>query len=401
MLILHALGSAASTSAGNLLRMIHVSSLPLYFLLLLSVCTSCNAQNKDPNTGTTKDRSRLIKNHFITEYPDEFFYVQCGLNDRTGHLWFGCAGDGIYYYDGASFTNFTRNDGLCHNDILCCAEDKNGDIWFGTRNGVIVYRSTGKPPVKTDFTSLLIREHVVNPATGEKIPYTYQPADNFVWNIYPDRSGKIWFGTNNGLYTCDLKPSGRFDFNRFLDNPNIINAQHLNLKDITSIKEDPSGKMWFVSGFTAEEGICCYDGTTLGNFTPEGIRSSYRTITEMRNGNLLFLNSFHGVYVYDGTTFNNLSEKIGITGDTLTNVIEDKAGTLWFARCSNNMKNGGDGGVWRYDGESLELLTTKNGLSHNCVFTIVEDTYSNIWFGTRNTGLCRYDGRTFTNFTDE
>jgi ligand-binding sensor domain-containing protein len=345
---------------------------------------------------------KVVKNHFITEYPDEFFFVQCGLQDKSGNMWFGSAGDGIYYFDGKSFINFTRMDGLCHNDILCCMEDKSGIIWFGTRNGLIRYKPTGKQPEKNNFTSFLISENTISNSTHKKIPYTYAAADNFVWSMMQDKSGQIWFGTNKGVYIYNPLIRMSVDtpaFTHFLDNDKLINNNNLHLKEVSSMLDDKNGNIWFVSAWSNGEGICRYDGKSLTNFKPDSI-NSFRSTIERKNGNLLFLSSLHGVYSYDGITFTNLTEKVGIKNDTLVAMIEDKAGTLWFGRTSDNMKNGGNGGVWRYDGKSLKLFTTKDGLSHNCVFCIVEERNGNIWFGTRNTGLCRYNGKTFTDFTD-
>jgi ligand-binding sensor domain-containing protein len=389
-------------------------TLQLFIQTILSILTlafaSCNAQVK---TNHPKDRlgesntiiigqQKVIKNHFITEYPDEFFFIQCGLKDKEGNMWFGSAGDGIYYYNGKSFINFTRRDGLCHNDILCCMEDKSGIIWFGTRNGLIQYTPTDNQPKKNNFKSLLISANTISGSTQEPIPYTYEIADNFVWSIMQDKREKIWFATNNGVYTYNPL-SGRNDdlpvFIHFFDDDNLVNNSNLHLKDISSMQEDKNGNIWFVSGYIKGEGICRYDGKYLTNFKPDSI-DSFRTIIERENGDLLFLSTFYGIYSYDGSAFTNLSDKIGIKNDTLITMLEDKSGNLWFGHNSGNMKNGGDGGVWRYDGKSLKRLTTKDGLSHNCVFCIVEDNDGNIWFGTRNTVLCRYDGKSFTDFTE-
>jgi ligand-binding sensor domain-containing protein len=56
----------------------------------------------------------------------------------------------------------------------------------------------------------------------------------------------------------------------------------------------------------------------------------------------------------------------------------------------------GADGLWCCNEHSLTELTTKNGLSHEGVWCIVEDRSGNIWVGTRYTGLCRYDGMSFT-----
>ncbi|MBT1709107.1 hypothetical protein KK062_12770 [Fulvivirgaceae bacterium PWU5] len=37
-------------------------------------------------------------------------------------------------------------------------------------------------------------------------------------------------------------------------------------------------------------------------------------------------------------------------------------------------------------------------MSHNCVWSLLEDKAGNIWLGTRNTGLCRFDGKALVGF---
>jgi ligand-binding sensor domain-containing protein len=376
------------------------------FFLLLLVAISCNGQSGTISKDNKNIQLKLIKNHFITKYPGEFFFVQCGLQDKAGNMWFGSAGDGIYCYNQAAggFINFTHSDGLCHNDILCCAEDKNGTIWFGTRNGLIRYKPSGEQPKRKDFSSFLISANVISNVTHQKIPYTYLPAENFIWSILPDKNGKVWFGTNKGVYVCNplvTDSSGIPLFSALLDNDSLINKNGLQLKDVLSMAEDKDGNIWFASGYMKGEGICRYDGRSVVNFKPDSV-SSFRSIVAGRNGKLFFLNVFKGVYSYDPVSgsFSNFSKQIGLQNDTIASMKEDKAGNFWFGGGSYTMENGGYGGVWRYDGESLKLFTTKDGLSHNCVTCIVEDRDKNIWFGTRNTGLCRFDGKSFTDFTD-
>ena len=38
---------------------------------------------------------------------------------------------------------------------------------------------------------------------------------------------------------------------------------------------------------------------------------------------------------------------------------------------------------------------------NNAVHSILEDKSGNIWFGTTHKGICRFDGKVFTNFTED
>lgn len=403
------LQQAAKIFKGQMIK--RQSTISTLFLLLTIIYSSCNGQ---VNTYPTKDKQlKIITNNFLPELAEECKYVQCGLQDTKGNMWFGTAGNGIYVYDGDSFVNFTHKsfinfslkEDLNHNDILCCKEDIHGNIWFGTRRGLIRYTPSKEKPEAKDFTLILIPANTINNSSPNRLPYTLQSGDNFVWSIMQDKSGKIWFGTSRGIYVHN--PSTDNDsigplFKRFLDQDSLTNNQHLQLLNVTSMQEDRNGNIWFVSpNWTANkgEGIVRYDGKSLVTFTPDSTYS-FRSIIGRNNGDLLFLSPFNGVYSYDGKTFSNLTENIGIKNDTLMSIMEDKNGNLWLGHISENVKNGGEGGLWYYDGKSLKLFTINDGLPHNHVMCIVSDKEGNIWFGTRNTGLCRYDGKTITNYSD-
>jgi ligand-binding sensor domain-containing protein len=78
------------------------------------------------------------------------------IEDRKGNIWFGC-GDGLSRYDarlpalagsegnnevgqGKSFINFSAKDGLTNPGVWSILEDKSGNIWVGTRGtGLYLY----------------------------------------------------------------------------------------------------------------------------------------------------------------------------------------------------------------------------------------------------------------------
>ena len=338
------------------------------------------------------EQARVVKNHFTEQYPQTYWFVQCGLQDKTGNLWFGTNANGVYCYDGKFFTNYTRNDGLCHNDVLCILEDKNGDIWFGTRGGLCRFKPTSDKSQRKNFTNI--------PISTNDVGYT----NNFVWSIMQDKTGKIWCGTNEGVFCYDQANNFKSDapiFTPFLYNDGIINKKNLKLKVVQKIVEDKKGNIWFASGDFEGEGICYFNGKSIVNFKPDSV-NSFRSILESKNGDLLFISQHKSVYRYDGKNFTNFFEKTELKNETITVALEDKNGNIWFGTdCNNNnLEKKGNGGTWCVNGNSYKLFTTKDGLSHNSVFYIIEDRDGNIWFGTRNTGICRFDGKTFTDFTE-
>ncbi len=120
-----------------------------------------------------------------------------------------------------------------------------------------------------------------------------------------------------------------------------------------------------------------------------------------KNGNIWFSN-WGEAYRYDGKSFTSFTKNDGLSSDIVTRITEDKNGNLWFGCLSEdeNLGFGYGGGICRYDGKSFARFTTKDGLLNNDVWTILEDRTGYLWVGTRKTGLYRYNGKVFINFSE-
>jgi ligand-binding sensor domain-containing protein len=117
--------------------------------------------------------------------------VHCIMEDSKGQMWFS-TNSGAYIYNSATegLTNISVKDGLCDNNVNDILEDKKGNIWFATHhNGVSFY--DGKS--FTNFT----KDGVIG---GTE-----------VWSLYEDKAGNIWFPAENfGVYKYDGKSFTNF-----------------------------------------------------------------------------------------------------------------------------------------------------------------------------------------------
>lgn len=353
--------------------------------------TYCHGQttNKKTSESVVKEPSFTSKNIKLTKNQGTNSYQQvaCSLMDKSGNLWFGTSGEGVYKYDGKVFTQYTKKDGLCDNQIFLIFEDKAGEIWFGSRDAISHFN--GKR-----FANILIPAVVgINYLPNNSLNNN-QSSKNELWSMMQDRSGKIWLGTSDGIFLFDGKT-----FTRFLDNNTILNPNNVRLKWTQCIFEDKSGKIWFGSFVWANEGICCYDGKSITQYKPYG-EGWVRSILEDKNGSLLIVTRHNGVCKFDGKNFTNFTKIGGIQNGSICTALKDKAGNIWFGTELGSGELNEDGGLWRYDEKSFIRFTRKDGLCHNGVFSILEDKSGNIWLGTRNTELCRFNGKTFTSFSE-
>tara|TARA_B110000211_G_C14079095_1_gene553614 strand:+ start:167 stop:1315 length:1149 start_codon:yes stop_codon:yes gene_type:complete len=211
-----------------------------------------------------------------------------------------------------------------------------------------------------------------------------------------DKEGNLWFGTTGeGVYRYDGKL-----FTQFI----IKNNQSNN--SVNSILEDHIGNIWFGTN----HGLFKFDGKEIVT-VPLEIPNSNTTLTNNSNSRVtiggmiqrkdgtLWFGTNKGVYIYKENLFsaflNNESivNKNGLQLKSIERMLEDKNGNIWF--CSGM---GGGEGVSRYDGK---FITNYKPNGDAWVPYILEDDAGNIWFSGRSHGYFRYDGKTFTDFTEK
>lgn len=330
---------------------------------------SCNAQSK------------LIKTQSSGPGNNVYSIIQ----DKKGNLWFATTGEGVYRYDGTSFTNFTTKDGLNSNATFGILEDRKGNIWIGTDTGLSLYDGKSFSYIPLVFTS-------GNQEYPSPSPFTKQSTTNGVTSILEDKTGKLWFGTDNGVYCYDGKV-----FTRFLDTPGLVNSKGLLLRLVNRMVEDKQGNIWFA---TKMEGVGRYDGKSVINYMPDG-QDWFRGLLADKDGNIWAGTRYKGVYRYDGKTFTRFLHNGRFDTYSVLAITQDRSGTIWFGtEAGEESKRETEGGVWVYDGKSFKNFLTKDGLPHVGICSALEDKSGNIWFGTRNTGLCRFDGKAFTRFSE-
>ncbi len=338
------------------------------FLTILILGTACNGPVKKdlPNEKEHPNLIVNIGNGSVSRF----------MQDKAGNLWFGTSDNGLYIYDGKSFSQFTVNDGLNSNKIYCIFEDKDGKIWVGTEVGLCLYDGKAFANIQIPLPKIL---------PPNKNPY-YQ--SHWVYSILQAKSGKLWFVTIDGVYIYDGKSFTHFPIvaaaNGFLTSNDKVER----------ILEDNAGNLWF--GGRTNEGVFRYDGKSITHLKlpeliqgqngprPKSVSWGWPQLQD-KNGNLWF-SSWGGAYRYDGKTFTSFTTKDGLPSE-VTRIIEDKQGYLWF---------GASDGLRRYDGKTFTYF--KEGLINPWIWEILEDKTGNIWVGTRENGLYFFDGKTFINY---
>ena len=218
--------------------------------------------------------------------------------------------------------------------------------------------------------------------------------DKNIRSIFQDKKGNYWFGTNDaGLYCYDGKQLSQYTVKDVLAN-----------NQVQSIQEDDAGNIWLGTGVF---GVSKFDGKTFSTFTNKEnliISNGNEKDWKMSVHDLWFY-AGGGAYRYNGNAFvylplSNATNKniksqqssFILSDYGVYSILKDKKGQVWFGTQSN--------GVCCYDGKKFTWFT-EHDLSGSAVLALFEDSKGNIWFGNNGGGLFRYDGKTLINLTKE
>ncbi|MBK6622651.1 MAG: hypothetical protein IPG32_17925 [Saprospirales bacterium] len=288
-----------------------------------------------------------------------------------------------------------RTQGTQSEVVGCQLLDKDGNLWFSI-SGEGAYRYDGK--IFTNFT------------TKNGL------CSNNVSAIIQDKSGNILIGTNNGIckydgksftkfpvpdtlsITCMLEDKdenlwfgtmgkGIYRYNgKTLDNFLNSNKQEYNLGEnnqlILDILQDKNGNLWFSSWNGG--GVWRFDGINFKNFLPSA--DYYKANQDKRN----FNNPQSTFEISPSTTYSPLQDHI--TDDMIFSMTEDNLGNIWFATRNH--------GICRYNGKTFTSIGRNEGFNSGGAMAILQDNKNNFWITTADIGVWFYDGKTFKNFTE-
>lgn len=206
---------------------------------------------------------------FINEDGTEVFesYITCAAEDKDGNIWFG-SNTGVLYLAAEDIdeTNpefqqvkVPRNDGtnladylLAGIDISCMAIDGGNRKWFGT-NGLGVYL------IDSDNITQI---HHFTSADSPLI------SDNIESIAIDEKSGEVYFGTSRGLcsYTSDASGTNEeLSSNEVYAYPNPVTPDYTGLITITGLTYKANVKITTSSGQLVADGM-----SNGGTFTWDG-----------------------------------------------------------------------------------------------------------------------------------
>src|SRR5262245_37547360 len=289
---------------------------------------------------------------------------------------------------------YTVADGLSGSEIYTLFEDREGNIWVLTRDGLDRFRDLA-------VSTVSMKQGVPGPLVN-----------SVLWS----RDGAVWLGTsggltrlNNGRLTVYRGPAGA----RILPNVREIVGSRLPASGVNALFEDSEGRLWIgtVAAFgyleqerfhqmwnvparnvrsmvqDAQANLWIADQVlgllrvspqgevTLVPWSTFGHRDFATALMVDRMQGGLLIGFFDGgvVEFRDGSVRARYGATDGLGEGRVSGLYADRHGASWIAT---------EGGLSRVSAGRVVTLTIRNGLPCNTVHWVIEDDAGSMWLNT-------------------
>ena len=296
----------------------------------------------------------IAKKSGITQLKDgkaEAYPLPAGLDfkanklfrDRNGGLWIGASVDqGLLHVHEGRTDLFTRSDGLSGDAVTCLLEDREGNIWVATVDGLDRFR---------DFavTTISVKQGL---------------SSRGVSSILAARDGSVWLGTSDGL-------------NRWKNGQLTIYAKRSG-QDVRDVaKQDEGFPEWPSTSGTAKRRP---QSSTVREITGSGLPDDeVYSLFEDDLGRILVATA-RGVGFFESNRFNPMSSlPVGI----VYSIAGDTEGNVWISHTD---------GLFRLLGASVveQIPWAKLGRKDVATALLCDRVGGGLWLGFREGGVAYF-----------
>jgi two-component sensor histidine kinase/ligand-binding sensor domain-containing protein len=316
----------------------------------------------------------------------------CILIAKTGEIWLGTLGNGLYRFDGKTATHYSLEDGLSNKIIYTLFEASNHTIWIGTYGGITKFDGTKLVKYIPEgdqnlnraiaFAELPFNRLFIGLDGGgllklEKEKFTYYStrnglASNYLTSLLHDREGNLWLGTTGGGLQR-FTPNG---FTYFGLQDGLLN------ENITALHRIKQNNLWLG---TLGSGVALFNGKKFTWLTQkDGLASN--TVNDIKpdaKGNI-WIATNQGISFYNGHSFKNYTQDNGLIYNVVNFCLPDSGNTVWIAT---------DAGFSYFNGKEFQNYRIPGSKTPNYIYAIFKDRQNRIWLGTK-AGIYQFkDGR--------
>lgn len=276
-------------------------------------------------------------------------------------------------------------DGLSNNNVVSIAQDRDGFMWFCTKDGLNRFDGSTFSIFKTsDSDTNTISSNVLN--------YVY--ADRF--------EDLVWIATEkNGIDAYNYKTNVFTHYGYEYGNTRSLSAD-----GVTHISSDSRGNLWLA---TYQGGIEYFDKKTkvfthYNQSTIKGLGSDFNWTLMVENDETIYAG-----HVHHGFSIINLKTKTAVNfkhDPKDPSSLCDNTVTCIFRDSRNNVWIGTRNGLSLFDPDTYQIKNFKNipdntsSLSNNFIQKVIETKDNKLWIGTEGGGVNILDLGNFSKETD-
>jgi ligand-binding sensor domain-containing protein len=139
-------------------------------------------------------------------------YIIAIVRDPNGLMWF-CTRDGLSRFDGQQFVTYNLEHGLPHPTVNHLLKTRDGTYWIATNGGGVCRFNPEAESAPLSNGGKRLRTLTLDPqancaALFEVHTLPGRSRENSVNVIFEDRAGRIWVGTDSGLFQLQEGETG-------------------------------------------------------------------------------------------------------------------------------------------------------------------------------------------------
>ncbi|MBA4283750.1 MAG: hybrid sensor histidine kinase/response regulator [Candidatus Puniceispirillum sp.] len=248
------------------------------------------------------------------------------------------------------FKHYKVENGMSNNSVLASIQDKDGFLWFGTKDGLNRF----------DGYHFKTFRSGANPKTSLGI--------NYVQSLHEFKN-YIWVGTDKGLYSYDKKLEKFTFLNEAINNR------------INDIENDLKNNLWFISIGT----LVKYNVDTKETTMFDGRNSFYATSISCDKNGTIWVSSYDDLYRYSEATQSFDKIKVQLPNNTFSI-------SVIYALDANSILIGTrDHGVYKYDIRTKKTSPFINGAEKPIfVRQFKKNNRNELWIASES-GVSIYD----------
>jgi len=316
------------------------------------------------------------------------------FRSTDGGLWIGTVQGLLHLHSSPSsgwgrIDKFGIADGLSGGDIRSIFEDREGDVWVSTRDGLDRFREVAVGTISVDqglsnptawavestpdgAIWIATADGLNRLANGHVTVYgsrnAHRGLPSTALSLAKDNRGRLWASTREGVFS--------FEQGRFVRVPGVAGG------DLFPIAVDGQGKAWISNGEARLFSLSPAGGVQQFALTPFAKFRVSALLPDRSQG--VWLGFVQGgiAYFKDGQVRASYDSANGLGSGRLEDLEPGSDGAVWAAT---------EGGLSRVRDGRITTLTSKNGLPCDSVQWVMEDHDHSFWLYTA-CGLVRIAG---------